>query len=266
MKALTTQDYRDYIRRQIQDNQDIRGYQSQLAKAAGCQPSYLSQVLTSHVQLTPDHAAGLCRFWGLSDDESEYFITLVNLSRASSPHLKRLLEARLSEIRQRIEDLSRRIKKSTTVPANLAEQYYSAWYWGAIHLAVSVPALRTADAIASRMRLPLAVVQSTLAGLAKMGLIESTSKGWSLSQRNVHLPRNSFLHGINHANWRRQAVIRTQEGDPEGVHYTAIHALSRNDIAKLKAMILNFIEESRAVVAPSEEEDLLCISCDLFTV
>jgi len=59
-------DYKDFLKIQIEENHEAYGYKSRLAKAANCQKSFLSQVLNSHIHLTPEHAVGLCQFWKFS--------------------------------------------------------------------------------------------------------------------------------------------------------------------------------------------------------
>src|ERR1700722_8117600 len=115
MNLFENTDYKDVLHTQIAANRDRRGYRSELAQAAGCQLSFLSQALHSHVHLTPDHAAGLATFWGFDHDERDYFLELVNLARAGSQVLKKILLKRLEEIKDRHENLARRYKKKDAV-------------------------------------------------------------------------------------------------------------------------------------------------------
>ncbi|MDQ3232688.1 MAG: hypothetical protein M3Q07_12790 [Pseudobdellovibrionaceae bacterium] len=99
MTFFEQENYRDIIRGKIRDHSRKRGYQTQLAKFAGCQVSYFSQVLKGQVQLTPDQAAALCEVWNLADLEAEYFLTLVNFERAGSPQLQQRLRTQLEKLR-----------------------------------------------------------------------------------------------------------------------------------------------------------------------
>src|SRR5436309_16129314 len=102
MKArplFTYTSYKAYLIDRIEQNKDLRGYQSQLARAAGCQRSFLSQVLNGKFDLSREHAAELSRFWGLDPLETEYFIGLVDLARAGSGHLRKLTETKLATSR-----------------------------------------------------------------------------------------------------------------------------------------------------------------------
>ncbi len=109
MDVFTFDDYKKYLRHQVAHNRDIRGYQTNLAEAAGCQRAFISQVLTSHINLTPDHAAALCSFWRFSDDESDFFMDLVALGRAGTEKLRGNLNRRLSKIKKQRENISHRL-------------------------------------------------------------------------------------------------------------------------------------------------------------
>ena len=80
------------------------GYKARLAKAAKVHPSFMSRVLSGSVQLTPDQALLLCKFFGFSDEETEYFSLLVSNERASEPEYKEFLKKKIELFRQKQED------------------------------------------------------------------------------------------------------------------------------------------------------------------
>lgn len=92
-------DYRAYLNAVIERNRGVKGYRTRLSKVGGFHPSFLSQVLTSNVQITPDHAARLCEFWGMSQSETEYFLALVHLERAASNVLREILKKTIQKLR-----------------------------------------------------------------------------------------------------------------------------------------------------------------------
>ena len=76
-------DYKAVLRTQIDRNRSVRGYQKKLSEACRCHTSFISQVINSHLHLTPDHAADMCVFWGFNDLQTDYYSTLVEYNRAS---------------------------------------------------------------------------------------------------------------------------------------------------------------------------------------
>ncbi|MBI3558478.1 MAG: DUF4423 domain-containing protein [Deltaproteobacteria bacterium] len=266
MSLFHTTDYKEVLRKKIEENPGERAYKSSLAAAAGCQLSFLSQVLHAEVQLTPDHAMGLAVHWGLNEDEREYFMGLVQHSRAGSKLLKSALEKKLDAIRARQENLSQRYKKPSLSPGERETLYYSAWHWSAIHILITIPRFQSASAIAERLSLPQSVVEQALITLESMGLALKRGKHWVASQADIHLPKESLLNSIHHANWRNRAISDSQTRSKESIHYTAIHSLSRADFEQVKGLILNLIDSTRKIVGPSKEEELISVCLDCFKV
>lgn len=83
--------YQDYLKQVILDNKPVRGFQSKMAKAAQCQTSYMSQVLKSEKELTPDHGIRISKFLKLSLAETRFLMCLIHCSRAGSPELREFM-------------------------------------------------------------------------------------------------------------------------------------------------------------------------------
>jgi len=84
-QLLAAKDYRSFLLSVVEDPEKTRGYRKRLADEAGCQPSYLSQMLKGSVELTLEQAERLCGFWKLDELEAEIFLNLVLMGRAGSP-------------------------------------------------------------------------------------------------------------------------------------------------------------------------------------
>ena len=260
------QNYKDFIRAQINREGQERGYQARLALQAGCQRSFLSQVLNGDLHLQREHGAELARFWELDEGESEYFIGLIDLARAGTPHLKRLILGRLAQIKETRENLTQRIRGKDFGDLEIGATYYSSWYWTAIHIAVSVPAFRTATALAKRLALPVELVRATLKRLEELGIVKREGQGWNIGPRDVHVPADSPFNEANHANWRYRAIQNIQLNHKDATHYTAVFTMSRADANKLQRTLTDTLVEARRLIAPSPEEELYCLSADFFRV
>lgn len=260
-------DYRKYLEARIADDSSKRGYQARLATAAGCKGSFLSQVLHSHINITPDHAAGLCRFWNFNEDETDWFFELVSLARAGVPELKKICNRRLKEIEKRRTNLNERFKPSRNLAKEAQTQYYSSWYWSAIHMVTCVPGYGSISKIASRFKLRESLVRDVLNFLEKSGLVKIKDGQWKVSESDVHLPKSSALNAMNHVNWRHRSIFSIQNNeDEDSLHYTAVHALSAKDISKIQEILIKAIKQTRDVVNPSPEEEVICITCDVFKI
>lgn len=261
-------DFRQIIRTKIEENETARGYRARLADAAGCQRSFLSQVLNSHVLPTMDHAVGMSRFWNLKPDETEYFLALVGLARSNSISLSDYWKERLRDLRERSREIAARLAQPALESnAEDLSRYYSVWYYAAIHTLLAIEEFRTPEAIGRRLGLDIRLVTEALDALEKVGLAKRERGQWKSGQRHLHLPRKSFLSAINHANWREKAIHQIQSSPSQsGLHYSVVFSISRKDAEKLNSRILALIDELKAVIEPSENEDLMCFLCDYFRV
>lgn len=267
LKVFLFNDYRVFIRAKLDENADLRGYQGALAKAAGCQPSFFSQMLSSHLQLTPDHAANLCDFWKFNSSERDYFVTLVMKDRAASRELKNMCDETLERLRKANADLSKRFGKERELVAEHESVYYSSWLLSAIHIGIAIPEFQSPKILAARLGVPVELVTNGLKTLESLELAEQTTGDkWQITKKSIHLPRFSPFQKTHHLNWRFRAIHRAQEGQEKGVHYTSIYALAKNDIARIEEVIRECIEKTRKIVEPSPEEELVCFTCDLFRV
>lgn len=257
-------DYKEYIHAQMASSTKLRGLVSEMADACGCQRSYFSQVIHSHIHLTPDHALALAEYLNLSKTESKYFCLLVDLARAATPKLKRNIQEELSDLKKQNENLSQRFKKQSVEPGERELLYYSAWYYSAAHVLLTIPKFQSTEAISQKIGLPAAQVQKILHDLERQNFIKRDGKKWLHVVGDIHLPKKSLLNVVNHQNWRTQAVLQSQRPESDGVHYTSVASLSAKDFEKIKSQILELIDQSRKIISDSPEEELACLTLDWF--
>jgi len=266
MDLFKTSDYREYLRYQIQTHESGWGLVTKMAKAAGCQRSHLSRVVNASSNLTSDQAFGLCRFWKFDPLRSEYFLKLVELARAATKEYRQRLETELFTLRKRNEHLADRL---ATERANLGEReaiYYGAWYLSAIHIIVSIPEFRTTSAIARRLELPSELVESSLKQLSEMGLVKLRSGKWESISGSIHLPLASPLLNVHHSNWKQRALLASQTGRADSVHYSIVQSVSRADYENIKEHFLTAIDKYRGLADPSAPEELVGLNIDFFRV
>src|SRR4051812_18663642 len=120
-----------------------RGVISRLAEAAGCQRSYLSNVLRTHIHLIPDQAFGICRYLSLDETETAYFLLLLEKERAGTAAFRKHLEGELRQLQKEREDLAQRLARKPLQSEADQMIYYSAWHFAAIHILVSIPRFQT---------------------------------------------------------------------------------------------------------------------------
>lgn len=240
-----------------------------MARAAGCDRTYLSQVLGGKAQLTVDHALGLSDYFNFLDAEEDFFIRLVLLERAVSPKAKEKLKLKIETLASENLTLSHSLATKASSPnkqmtEDQFNQYYSNPNYAAVHIATSVPNLSSVEKLASRLRLENKTVHDILDDLIKMGLVKQSKNGFRHSETNLHIPKGSPLTSLQHINWRNKAT--SHMASKESVHYTSVFAISQKDFQTLKSQILEFIQAQRKDISASGAEDIFCFCCDFFKV
>lgn len=242
-----------------------RGALSRAAEALNCQRSFLSRIMNSKMQLTPDLAFKLCLHWRLSLAEREYFQALVEMERAVDPVYAAHLRDKIKVIRDAHESISNRAKRPSPTGSH-DTLYFSGWHWTAIHFLTSIKEFQTVDSIAMRLHLPKKFVTECLEQLQVWGFVRQLGNIWEYSGGEFHLPKDSPLVILHHQNWRNKAVQDAQAMGNESLHFTNVHTVSRANLALLKELLLKFISESNDLLKSSGEEDCVVILCDLYSL
>lgn len=259
-------DYRTVLESRIAATGKARGVMTRLAAAAGCHPSYLSQVLAGQSQLTTDQAAGIAAHWALSEREEEYFVALVSHARAGQPRLRAMIERRLAALRRESEEVSAHVQgDSSRVTEENALLYYSSWAYSAAHMAASIPGKCTTAVVTQRLGLAPAATATILESLARMGLIERANDAtWAIAQRTLHIPRTSVLTTHHHLNWRAKTSERLQQPAADDLYFSGVYGLAVADLPHVRDALLAAIKNVAAVVAPSKEETLMHVGIDCY--
>ena len=192
-------------------------------------------------------------------------MALVDLARASTRSLHRLIERRLVNLRKSYSDLSQRTK-SKTIGMEAGLHYYSSWYWMAIHMCLAVDGLQEPKQIALRLGLSQETVEQCLVNLEQFGLIDRVKGGWHFNTQELHLPNLSPLTRINHANWRERALTDIDRQTSGSLHYTSVFALSHVDAQHLKNEVSDVIIKFRNEISSSPSQEVYAFLLDWFPV
>lgn len=260
------QDYKSYLFDLINSQpKGGRGLRSKLAEAAGCQVAYISQILNGHLHLSIEQAMKVNRYFAHSKDESHFFLLLVQYARAGDNDTRSYFKEQLEkELAHRLV-LTKRLGLAQGISAEDQVTYYSAWYYSAAHILVTIPAYQTKNAIAAKLGISLESTIEILDFLTRTGLINQTGDHFTPGTTQIHLDQKSKLTARSHANWRMRTLNSLDSPKSSDVHYTGVFSLSNSDVLKIKSMLIKHIEEVVGVVKESKEEQLSIFCLDLFT-
>jgi len=257
------ENYRKYLNDFIADRP--RGTRSDLAKCLNCQPGYVTQVLKGEKDLSLEQGLAFAQFAGLKGGEKDFFITLLQKDRAGTSALRAYCNEQLEQLRARSAAvLQERLPLPKRIEGRDLVEYYSAWYYAAIHVCLSISSLREPSALAKELKLPLSSVVRALQYLERVGFAEHVDGEYHLTQNSIHLGGDDPLVSKHHANWRVRTLQALEQGslsNANSVHFSSVITLSREDARKIQGKLIEWIREAQAISHPSPEEvtRVLCV-------
>lgn len=258
------ENYKTFLKSLIKDNLKHRGFKAFLAKAAGCERSYLSQVLNSKAQLTPDHAYNISIALEMTPQQCEYWMLLVELGRVATPTYKRFISRKIKTLQSQSNDMKNKFNNPPQLPEKAEIIYFSKWYMVAVHLLCGVIKSNQIHQIAQQINLPKSIVEDTIAELEKLNLLVKKNNSWIPTQEVLYVHKNSPLCDIHHMNWRQQALLDIQKKNDDSLHLTAVHSISKENFEKIKQLLFSAIKSGMEISQSSPEEVLACLNIDYF--
>ena len=92
--------YKDFITSKVGPRNGRKGVRGAIARALGCQPTYISQILYAKAHLSLEQAEALTKFFGLTTDEAHFFLLLVQRERAGTQNLKTYFNGQIERVRE----------------------------------------------------------------------------------------------------------------------------------------------------------------------
>lgn len=258
--------YKDYLHERCGASGTKRGVKTALANALGCQSTYLSHVLHAHAHLSLEQAEKANEFFGHSEEEAAFFFLLLQKDRAGTATLSKYFQAQMDEILKRRLVLTKRLGEKLTLDRESQATYYSSWIYAAVHIALTIPSLRSRETLAAYLHLPLKKISETLDFLRSIGLAKGEGDHYEVGPSQIRLGNDSHNILKHYTNWRTQAIESLDRGPTVDFHYSGVVSLSHSDVAKIKNILLEAVRDSQKVVQDSREEELYALNCDFFTL
>ena len=243
-----------------------RGLRSKLAEVAGCNTTYMSQVLNGSANLSQEQGEAIARYLGLSTDETENFLCLIDRSRAGTPSLRTLIQKKIERLRAARLVVKDRVDIKEQLDPVSQATYYSHWGYAAVHMLVTIPHFRRESEIAERLGLAPQHVRKIIEFLASCGLISSDHGTLLPGRAQIFLGQDSPMIVPLHQQWRLRAMLSVERGLAEDLHMTSTMTLSRDDFFKVREQLLRSGNLAMNIARGSKEEELVAMSLDLYRV
>jgi uncharacterized protein (TIGR02147 family) len=258
-------DYKKYVEKRVsQMPKGGRGETQKIAKYLRMHSTRLSHVFRGQDHLTLEQGLDLCRYFGLNDLESEYFLALLQEAKAGSAHLQVFFRKKRQQIIEKSRQLSERVPGEHKLTDAEKALFYSNWYYSAIRLLCSLPGNHNVDSIAERFGLPRGRVSESLQFLLKQYLCVEKDGRLHMGPKSTHLEASSPIVTRLHSNWRIKAMEKHPALSPQELAFTSPMSIARKDAEKMREILVQAIERAVAFADTDAPDSLYCINVDLF--
>lgn len=258
-------DYRVFLRSWVEaKGSHRRGEWSRIAKRLGVTSTMISQVMREERNLSPELANELCDYMGLGDDESNFFLLLVEHARAGSHNLRRRLKRRIEENQKSASTLKKRLKVAETMATEAKTTFYSDWLYSAVRNFAAVDKMHTVETLADRFQVSREKMRSILDFLIENELCSSQSGFFSVGPQKTHVGADSPLVISHHRNWRLRSMEQMRERRETDLFYTGPMSLSNELAVEVRCRIPTLLEQLYRDIGPSKSETVRCLNIDWF--
>ncbi len=245
---------------------ESRGSRSKLAKFLNCQTGYIYQVLRGNTHFSLEHAVKINTFFEHDEEEKHFFMLLVQFERSGNQELSSYYLNQINEIHKKRSEITSRIAKSSELTLEDQMEYYSHWYYSAIHVIVSIADFQSVSQISERLNLDILTVKKSINFLVQKKLIIEKDGNYIIGPARIHLSSDSPMISKHHTNWKINALKSLDKINNENMHYSSVVTLSNEDFLKIKEILLKSIENIEPILRESKEEDIFSMSLDFYRV
>ncbi len=265
MKVFEFDSYKDFIQSRVKTLPHRgRGELQKIALHLRIHSTRLSQVLRGDTQLSPEQGCALCSYWGMSEQETEYFLALIHRERAGTTELKRAVENQLSHLRARNSELVNRLPRDKILGEKDRATFYSNWQYSGVRLASSLPQYQSREAIARYFGITESRLEQILQFLLSTGLCVEENGRLQAGPRRTHVEAASILASQHHSNWRLKALQRHDQLSERELAYSGPMSIGPQEQRQIREILMQVIEKATQLAVESEADRLSCLNIDWF--
>lgn len=257
--------YKEFVNNHIESlPQKGRGFYRKLALHLNINSVMISQIFKGSRDLTPEQALQICELLGLDELSTEYFILLVQKDRSGYYSYKKRLEEKLTKLKNQSTELKNKLSNEKELSEKSKMEFYSNWFYSGVRLACSINSLDSSEKIASRLNLPLSLVNQVINFLLENELCIMDEKKLRMGPRRTHMGPDSLISSKFLLNWRVKGLNRIANYEKDELFYSAPMVLSESLRLEFRNEIVALISKLTEKVVMSESETLSCLNIDWF--
>lgn len=258
------QDYKEFYNAWV-ENQPREGFGEyrRLAQSLGVSTTMVSQVFKGEKHLSLELASELCDYLRLDEEETDYFLLLVDYGRAGSYKLQKRFLRQIKSRQEKSKKLETRVK-SSELNEEARNIFYSTWLYSGVRMLTDTGKYNDAEELAKYLSLPRNHVQKILDFLMAHNLVLEEKGKLKMGPARTHVGSSSPLVTRHHQNWRIPALSKIQQNKEEDFFYTGPMVLSQEVADWIRQELPAFVERVNAKVIPSPSEVVRCLNIDWF--
>lgn len=253
-------DYRAYLKHALEEAG--RGARNQLAQFLNCQSSFISQVLSEKNELSLEHAFRVNQFFKHGEGEKQYFMTLVQLSRAGSEDLRSYFRDLLENLRTQQMQVHKIVQKKELSKEDILS-FYSNWLYLSIHLLISIPKFQKPDKLREKLQVSEEEFREALGFLSRAGLVVEKNGKLETGEAHIHLKKTSPYAQAVSVMTRLKVIEKLRVGDPNALNYGLVFTIPESSYFELKKKILDLVGELSELIDKGVPDKLCTFVIDL---
>lgn len=267
MRIFDYTDYRQFLADSLKAMpREGYGQLAKIAQALDINPSVVTLVMKGEKHFTLEQAADLAAFLELSELETEYLLALTGFARAGKENLRRAWQLKIGKLKNQAENLKDRMPAKSEMTEEAKAIFYSSWHYSALRMLSAIEETQTAEGMAKKLGLPKTRVKKALAFLISHGLCVEKNGRIMVGPQSTHLGEGHDLVARHHANWRERAIPGLDKQAEGEFFFTSPVTIGRNDVPKVRKILMAAVEEAFKVIDPSPCEEALCLNVDWFRI
>ncbi|MES2801732.1 MAG: TIGR02147 family protein [Bdellovibrionota bacterium] len=259
-------DYRQFLTEKLNEHGAKSGAKSALATSVGCQPGFISHVISGKAHFSLEQAQRANAFFKHGEEESNYFILIVSYSKAGTNELKDYFLKQIEKILQKEISVEKSVSTNINSKAEFSSEYYSNIYYQIVHMMLTIKPL-SAKSIADELKQNIDFISSVCKKLQDFGLLESVRDlFYAKSDIFIHLPKESPFIATHHTNFKILTIESVKKREKNDLHYSSLVTLSNEDVHIIKNLILEMNTKSIEKISQSKPECMYGYAFDFFKI
>lgn len=258
MNIFEAQSYVEFLAYQLkQSNSNIKKHGSikLLADRVRCHPTFISQVIHGKSHLNQDQALICCKYFQLTDDETAFFINLVDYERCGNVESKNYFQTIIEKKRIDRKVFYKRANLKKILQDSQELLYLSHWSIPVIHAALQLPNCQNPEQLKIATDLKIDTVKKALNILKKLNLARENNGSWEVIEETFHIPKTSPAVANFHSQWRLKTAAKLIQTErvQDDLHYSSLFAISEKTAEQIRELLLNDLQDIRKKMETSTQ-------------